>query len=177
MDGVVFVRPLLSFSKPAVLNFLKENRIAYCRDASNDSVRFVRNRIRKKILPVLERELNPRVIEALSRIPAILSAENETLDFFEEKAWRRVLGKKQKRKIVFRRRDFLSLPEALQFRILGRAVKRMDTASGLNFEAWQKIRGVLARGRGRHSLPKDIDFSLTSKKASLYKKFPLRAPK
>ena len=170
MRGVTFVRPLLFFAKTEVLDFLKQNRISWCRDASNDSLRFMRNKIRKKILPLLEQELNPRAMEALSRIPAILSAESETLDLFEAQAWKDVFKKAGPGKVEFHRRRFLGLPEALQFRLLERALKRLDPSSGLNFEAWQKVRSYLARGRGRHSLPKDIDFDLTSKAASIYKK-------
>ncbi len=177
MSGISFVRPLLSFSKREVLDFLTENRISYCVDASNESVRFLRNKIRKRILPVLERELNPKALEALARIPVIVSAESRALDFFEEQAWKRVSGKNKKGKIHFRRKVFLGLPEALQFRVLERGLKVLDPSSGLNFEAWQKVRRCLSAGRGRHSLPKDIDFSLTSKEMGLYKKFFPAPPK
>ena len=151
---------------------MKENSILWCYDTSNNSLRFVRNKIRKKIFPMLERELNPRTIEALSRIPSIVSQESKTLDIFGEQAWKRVLKKREKVKINFRRREFFEQPEALQFRILEKALKMLDPLSGLNFEAWQRVREYLARGQGRHSLPKDIDFHLTSKAVSLYKKFP-----
>lgn len=172
LQGVTFVRPLLSFSKARVQAFLIENRISSRHDASNDSLRFVRNKIRKKILPILERELNPKAIEALSRIPAALSAESEALDIFEARAWGRVLKKKRKGRVDFRRQAFLELPEALQFRMLERGLKMLDAASGLNSGAWQTVREYLARGSGRHSLPKDIDFSLTAKEVCLYKKTP-----
>ena len=177
MDGATFVRPLLPFPKNELLAFLRENKISYCRDASNDSVRFLRNKIRKKILPMLERELNPQVVEALSRIPAIVSAESEILDRLEAQAWRRVLSRLKKGKVYFRRKPFLNLPEALQFRSLARGLKMLDPSSGLNFEAWQRVREHLPRARWRHSLPKDIDFSLTPKNITLYKKFSPGADK
>jgi len=177
MSGVTFVRPLLSFSKQDVLDFLMENRISYRVDASNESVRFLRNKIRKRILPFLERELNPKALEALARIPAIVGAESRALDFCEEQAWKRVSGEEKNKKIHFRRKIFLALPEALQFRVLERGLKTLDPSSGLNFEAWQKVRQYLSAGRGSHSLPKDIDFFLNSKKMGLYKKFFQASPK
>ena len=173
MEKVVFVRPFLSFSKKEIQDFLKVNRISSRHDSSNDSLRFVRNKIRREILPMLERELNPRAIEALSRIPAIVRAESETLDILEAGAWKRALkkGPGKDRKVDFHRREILGLPETLQFRIIEKALKALDSASGMSFSAWQRVRACLLRGRGRHSLPKDIDFSLTRRHAVVYKKF------
>ncbi|MFA5167900.1 MAG: hypothetical protein WC530_05155, partial [Candidatus Omnitrophota bacterium] len=65
---------------------------------------------------------------------------------------------------------FLKFPPALQFRVVEKALKKLDKRSGLSFEAWERIRQGLARSCYRCSLPKDIDFALTSKNVAIYKK-------
>jgi tRNA(Ile)-lysidine synthase len=167
---VTWVRPLLVFTKKELLSYLSQERIPFRLDRSNDSSRFVRNRIRLELIPGLQRDFNPRVVEALSRIPAIVAGESALIAELEEKGWKKTFKKKCGKKIELRRPVFLKFPPALQFRIVGKALKKLDGQSGLSFEAWERIRQGLARSRYRCSLPKDIDFTLTSKNLTIYKK-------
>jgi tRNA(Ile)-lysidine synthase len=170
MEKVEIVRPILHFTKKEILEFLRVRKIAYRTDESNDSVKFLRNRIRHQLLPVLRRDFNPRVVEALSRIPAIVAEESVLIVELEEKAWKKVLKNVRGKKVELRRSIFLRFPSALQFRMIERALKKLDEQSGLSFEAWNRIRQGLARSRFCSSLPRDIDFALTSKNIMIYKK-------
>ncbi len=167
---VEIVRPLLAFTKKEILDFLLAEKVAYRKDKSNDSVRFLRNRIRLELLPRLQRDFNPRVVEALSRIPAIVSRESALVAELETKAWKKTFKKRWGKKIELRRAPFLKCHPALQFRIVEKALKKLDLQSGLSFEAWERIRRGLARPRYGCSLPKGIDFSLTPKSATFYRK-------
>jgi len=170
MGRVMLVRPLLSFTKKEILEFLRASKFAYRKDKSNDSVKFLRNRIRLELIPGLQRDFNPRVVEALSRIPAIVAGESALISEIEEEAWRRTVKKRSRGKVELRRPAFLKCPSVIQFRIVERALKKLDPRSGLSFEAWERLRRGLARSCYRCSLPRDIDFSLTPKIVSLYKK-------
>jgi tRNA(Ile)-lysidine synthase len=52
------IRPLLLFSREAIENYAKENNIQWREDSSNASDKYVRNKIRHEIIPILK-ELNP----------------------------------------------------------------------------------------------------------------------
>ena len=54
--GYQIVRPLLFLTKENILNYLKENKINYVIDKSNDSLKYTRNRFRINILPELKKE-------------------------------------------------------------------------------------------------------------------------
>ena len=64
-DG--FVRPLLGVDRAAVEQFLRERKIAWREDSSNASLDFARNRIRRELLPMLERDWNPAIAETLAQ--------------------------------------------------------------------------------------------------------------
>lgn len=170
MGKVVLARPLLGFTKKELLSYLTRKKIPYRSDQSNNSSRFVRNRIRLELIPSLCRDFNPRVVEALSRIPAIVAEESALITELEEKAWRKAFKKKSASKLELNRTVFLKFPQALQFRIVEKALKKMDPRSGLSFDAWERLRKGLRRSRFRCSLPKDIDLALTPKNITLYKK-------
>lgn len=165
----VFVRPLLGVSKKEILAYLKTEQISFCRDASNLSERYLRNRIRRKLIPFLEKEFNPKVQQALARVPVSISEESQLLADLEEKAWKRNFLR-QKGTSLFLSRNFLKEPATLQFRLLDRGLRVLDAKAGIGFDAWQKVRLGLKGARYRHSLPKDIDLILTPSKLMLYKK-------
>ncbi len=170
MQNVRFVRPLLDYSKEALERFLKERKIAYRRDSSNKSRRFLRNRIRLEMIPWLVRNVNPRTVEAIARIPTIVNEEVKVLEQLENEAWEKCFKSKRDRKVALDRKVFLKSPPTLQFRVLDRALKILDARSGLNFELWRNLRPSLKRTQHRCSLPRNIDFTLSPSKIFLRKR-------
>ncbi len=66
--GVELVRPLLAASRSDVLEYLTSIGQDYCTDATNADTRLTRNRIRHELLPLLVRDYNPGVADALARL-------------------------------------------------------------------------------------------------------------
>ncbi len=172
VNGIPFIRPFLPFTKRELLRFLREGKFPYCKDETNGSLRFIRNRIRLKLIPQLERDFNPRVVEALARIPAIAAVESSLVEELESKAWEKGLRKLSARAVELKRAFFLQCHPAVQYRLLERALKALDPQSGLSFEAWERLRCGLKKIRHRVSLPRDIDFEVTPGKVTVYKKYP-----
>ena len=79
-DGLRIVRPLFELTRAEIEAWLRERRISWRQDESNTDPRHPRNRIRHGLLPVLEREHNPRVREALLRLAEAQRCDNAMLD-------------------------------------------------------------------------------------------------
>lgn len=77
-EAVSLVRPLLGVRRVEILAYLASLGQEFCRDATNDSLRWTRNRIRNRLLPQLAAEYNPRVTDALLRLGS-LAAEAQGL--------------------------------------------------------------------------------------------------
>jgi tRNA(Ile)-lysidine synthase len=60
------VRPMLFASKTDILEYARESATEFCEDSSNQSDKYLRNRIRHDLVPVLD-ELNPAFREILQR--------------------------------------------------------------------------------------------------------------
>lgn len=67
-ERFVLVRPLLAVRRQALLDYLQKKEIAFRVDSSNRDLRFTRNRLRLELLPLLERDYNPAIIEVLCRL-------------------------------------------------------------------------------------------------------------
>lgn len=166
----LLVRPLLGFSKPQILEYLRQKKITYCKDTSNHQLRFLRNRIRKKLLPFLQKEFHPQAAQLLARIPQSLWREVEALSFFEERFWKDCFLKRQKNAVHLKKKVFLKHPPALQFRVLDRALKVLEPKSGMEFRHWEILEPHLSKTSFRCSLPRSIDLALTRSHLRLYKK-------
>lgn len=81
-EGLI-VRPLYFARKGEIYDFLKEKSIQWVEDSSNHGVCYVRNRIRKEVLPVFE-SINPRFEEAFLRLREILAEEEKVLKLLGE---------------------------------------------------------------------------------------------
>ena len=62
------LRPLLEIRKEALQRYREDSGIPWLEDATNTDPKMLRNRIRHQILPMLSKEVNPRVDEALMRL-------------------------------------------------------------------------------------------------------------
>ena len=67
-SGVSLWRPLLSIRREEIVDSLARLQQPSLVDQSNTSAAFTRNRLRNELIPWLERELNPRSVEAVLRI-------------------------------------------------------------------------------------------------------------
>ena len=68
--GVRVVRPLLNCSRAEVEQFIAAQDLSFCDDSSNRDRRFLRNRVRLDVLPLL-RELNPQIDRALADLASM----------------------------------------------------------------------------------------------------------
>ena len=74
------IRPLLDFSKDEIYNFAKENQIEFREDKSNQKTDYLRNKIRHKIVPELEK-IN---LDFLVNFSKSISYINQAKDFIDE---------------------------------------------------------------------------------------------
>ena len=71
------VRPLLAVRHRELEQYLKDIGQAWREDSSNADERFTRNRVRKLVVPLLEREFNPAVAESLAELAEIARGEED----------------------------------------------------------------------------------------------------
>ncbi len=70
------VRPLLFTKKNEIYDFLKKNKIEYQEDSSNKDNKYLRNKIRLQLIPLLE-QMNPSFKETLTKEMDYLSGISE----------------------------------------------------------------------------------------------------
>ena len=84
LDGLVgipeqndkIIRPLLPFSREEILKYAKDKTIEWREDSSNASNKYLRNKIRHDLVPVLK-EINPNFLKAFQKTQSYLKESNE----------------------------------------------------------------------------------------------------
>ena len=72
------IRPMLTVTRQDVEAFLREWCLPHIEDSSNDTDRFLRNRLRHHVMPLLKAE-NPRLAENMSRMALDLRSDEDCL--------------------------------------------------------------------------------------------------
>jgi len=76
----MFVRPLLPFSSLDIEQFAKDHNIKWRDDSSNTSVKYLRNKLRHEVIPILK-DINPSLLQSFQNTTENL---NDTADIVEE---------------------------------------------------------------------------------------------
>ena len=82
------VRPLLSVNREEIEEYLHEIKQDFREDSSNKSVKYLRNRIRHKVMPTLK-DINPKIIQTISGeieiLDAVFQIFQQQIDFKKQK--------------------------------------------------------------------------------------------
>lgn len=78
--GGIIIHPLLETSRGDIEGYLKTRGISWRQDISNEKPVYLRNRLRLELLPQLSRRYNPRIVEHLGELAALLRRDSELLD-------------------------------------------------------------------------------------------------
>lgn len=124
-----YIRPLLSTRRRDIESYCGEHDLQYQKDSSNQATRYLRNRVRQHLMPVLAQGYNPEIVPALGRLAAISRAEELYLTEQAQQALNSLTGSFTSERVVteLHRQKFNELPLALKRRVI-RLV-------------WQKITG------------------------------------
>lgn len=73
------IRPLLGTSRKEILEYLKSEKLEYRTDRTNATNLFLRNKIRNVLIPFLEKDFNPAIIETIFNASASIAEDYDLL--------------------------------------------------------------------------------------------------
>jgi len=162
----IFVRPLLGIDRATTEIACHESNIEYWVDPHNSNQDFTRVRVRENILPLLENEIGPGIIDALARSAKILREDATALDEWAESVFRQVKPMDIEISILD------SLPVAVRSRVLRMAIYAAGAPAGsISAAHLEPIEAFVSdwRGQGHTSLPGGVKVCRISGRLSLSK--------
>ncbi len=141
------IRPLLDCTRQEVLAYLAERELSSVTDPSNADLRYARNRIRHRLLPLLAAEFSPRIARHLVHLADTLRAEEDWLEAATTRARERVEQARDGGPGL-RLYAWAAEPAALQARIVRQWLERANPGRELGFRHLEQV-CALAEGRVR----------------------------
>ncbi len=160
----IYIRPFLQLTRDVTEEVCKENKIEAWVDPHNSDEQFTRVRVRKNILPIMERDLGPGISSALARSSRILREDADALDELAQG----FLNERDSLSIA----ELQSLPRAVRARVLRRLVYAAGAPSGsLKYDHITPIEALITawHGQGPSSLPGGVKVERISGRLSLSK--------
>ncbi len=128
------IRPLIETTRALVLDYCAANKLKPRTDETNDENAYLRNKIRKGLIPLLEREFNPAFKEEITREIETIEADVELLDDLTEQAWDEA-AEISGESVALDRATFLAQPLAIKRRLLRLAAEELaGEPSPLSFQ-------------------------------------------
>ena len=150
------VRPLLDVWRADIEKYVKRHRLKFREDASNKSLAPLRNRIRHRVIPQIEKQFGRKVRESVRRAATISAAEE---DFFEL-----LLPAKLMKVPELAVNQMRALPLAIQRRTLHEWL-RARKIPNLSFDLIERVRALLDSDRtAKTNLPQDRHVRRRAKK-------------
>ena len=140
------IRPFLHVSRAELLQYLNRKQCGFRLDSSNESPKYLRNRIRHELIPLLQ-TFNPKVVRVLSRQADIVRQEHQLLDDAAKASLESVRIDDAIDGIVLSRSRFLTHPVPIQRRMILLTVKKLPHNPGhLRYEAVETILQHVVQG-------------------------------
>lgn len=122
MTNRQYIRPFLFIRRLEIEEYCQRNNISWRLDSSNLKDIYLRNKIRHKLIPFLEQEFNPNLVEVLSQTANIIKDENAYIEVETKGVFNSLVVFESftdvKKCLSFNNKSFTSLAMAVKRRLI-----------------------------------------------------------
>lgn len=148
---IVLVRPLLEVNRAETAQFCQAMQLKVWEDATNQDLKYARNRIRQELLPYLH-QFNPKVEQNLAQTAEILQAEVEYLESAAQQLQQAAIVANDNAIVKLECAVLRTAPLALQRRVI-RQILQQTLQTAPSFEHIEKIITLITAPNGSQSDP------------------------
>lgn len=85
-----YIRPIIECSRAEIEDYCKEKNLNPRYDKSNNENIYTRNKIRNLLIPFLQKEFNPNIVEGINRLSQIATEEEQFINKVVEKEYEKL---------------------------------------------------------------------------------------
>lgn len=165
------IRPLLGTSREEIANFAKMVGIEFREDVTNDQVKYTRNFIRHRIIPLI-REINPNAVEAIARMSEFLRRDEGYISAVAVDILDQISSGQDDSKLMIDNTRYQGCGQPVRTRILKMAYARVaGTDAGLSSDHILKMDEIAVgkKWEGSYSLPRSLRFEKRGRTLAIFK--------
>lgn len=139
----IYIRPLIECKRELIEEYCNNEKLNPRHDESNDINIYTRNKIRNVAIPYIKKELNPNILETITRLSLIAKDDINYLDIQTQKAYENmcieeknlpyeVYNEEKEAKIILNLKLFNEEDKAIQKRVILYAINKLfGTTKGI----------------------------------------------
>ena len=120
------IRPILGISREEIENYIESNGIDTVLDKTNLMPIYTRNKIRLELIPYIEENFNPNIINTLWRTSTISAGDSNFLEKYSKERYTDIVVKEDKDYVALNSGKFLKEDRSIQQRIIRNAILKVD---------------------------------------------------
>ncbi len=127
-----YIRPLINCKRNQIEEYCKKNNLKPRIDKTNMENIYTRNKVRNLLIPYIQKEFNPNIIEAIDRLSKISKEENQFIEDKTIQAYKEILIEETKEQITLDLKKFNVLELVIKNRIVLYTINRLfGSSSGI----------------------------------------------
>lgn len=162
-----YIRPLIEISRNEIEEYCEKNELEPRIDKTNMENIYTRNKVRNLLIPYLQKEFNPNIVEAINRLSDIAKEEENYIENIVKQTYNEILIEETTDQIVLDLKKFNMLETVIKNRIVLYTINRLfGSSSGIEKIHLQDIIKLCDNNIGnKYLIPnKKVKILLKSKK-------------
>lgn len=116
------IRPLINVERTEIEDYIRDNKIETMLDHTNLQAIYSRNKVRLELIPYIQENFNPNIIDSLCRLSEIASWEMEIINKVVEKKFNLLVKNISSNSIIFKGDEFLSEDDSIKRKLIRRGI-------------------------------------------------------
>ena len=121
-----YIRPLIECERQEIEQYCEQKHLEPRIDKTNFENDYTRNKIRNIVIPYIQKEFNPNILETMDRLSQVATDESKYIESQTLKMYEKLLIEKTKKQIILNLKEFNKLDKVIKNRIILLAIKGLN---------------------------------------------------
>ena len=121
-----YIRPLIECSRDEIEQYCELFRLSPRIDKTNFENDYTRNKIRNIVIPYIQKEFNPNIIETMERLAQVATEESDYIELQARGMYENILINKDEKQVVLNLKKFNELNKVIKSRIILLTFKELN---------------------------------------------------
>ena len=119
------IRPLIECERKQIENYCEERQLHPKIDSTNFDNCYTRNKIRNILIPYVQKEFNPNIIDTINRLSSMISEEDNYLENVAKQVYEKLVIEEKEKEIVIDLKNFNTEEKVIKARVIRYIIKRL----------------------------------------------------
>lgn len=166
-----FIRPIIECKRSEIEQYCLENKLNPRYDKTNNENTYTRNKIRNMLIPYIEENFNPNIVDSLNRLSTIATKEDEYIHKIVENSFKDIVitADISKKEIILDLKKFNELDEVIKSRLILYTISEiLGTSQGIEKIHIEDIIKLCGNNIGNKYLMPNKNIKIFVKKGKIF---------